>query len=239
MAIAPFLAMTAAEIYAVFSLPEKVAWMACHFSPYGLGLSNLPRTLPAGSLLMVDDITPPHGHDPILVSEQLSACVEDLQCSGVLMDFQRAGCEETQTIARYLAEALPCPVAVSAVYAKDLDCAVFLPPVPPSVSLEDHLLTWKNREIWLELGLDGEILTLTEDGCQITPLPSPHPESQAFQDAMLHCHYTVETNKKAARFTLWRTKDDLQDLLEEAESSGVVRSVGLFQEIGASLRSSQ
>ena len=239
MAIAPFLAMTAAEMYAVFSLPEKVAWMACHFSPYGLGLSNLPRTLPPGSLLMVDDITPPHGHDPVIMARQLLSCVEDLQCSGVLMDFQRTGCEETQAIARHLSEALPCPVAVSAGYAEDLDCPVFLPPVPPSAGLEDHLLTWKNREIWLELGLEGEILTLTEDGCSVTHVPSPHPVAEAFHDTALRCHYTIETNKKSARFTLWRTKEDLQDLLEEAEFSGVVRSVGLFQEIGTSLRSPQ
>lgn len=231
MAIAPFLAMTAAEMYAVFSLPEKVAWMACHFSPYGLGLSNLPQSLPPGSLLMVDDITPPHGHDPVQMARQLSACVEDLQCSGVLMDFQRAGCDETQAIARHLSEALPCPVAVSAGYAQGLDCAVFLPPVPPSVPLEDHLLSWKNRDIWLELGLEGEILTLTEDGCKVVPLLPSHAEEVGFQDAMLHCHYTVETNKNTAKFTLWRTKEDLQDLLQEAELSGVVRSVALFQEI--------
>ena len=64
MAIAPFLAMTGAEMRNNSVLPDKIAWMACHFSPYGTGLSNLPKNLPAGSLLMVDDITPPHGHDP-------------------------------------------------------------------------------------------------------------------------------------------------------------------------------
>ena len=60
MAIAPFLAMTAAEMQNSSQLPPKIAWMACHFSPYGLGLSNLPKELPSDSLLMVDDITPPH-----------------------------------------------------------------------------------------------------------------------------------------------------------------------------------
>ena len=82
MAITPFLAMTATEMYRNTSLPEKTAWMACHFSPYGLGLSNLPKELPPGSLLIVDDITPPHGHDPVFIAEQLIGCVDQFQCSG-------------------------------------------------------------------------------------------------------------------------------------------------------------
>ena len=98
MAIAPFLAMTAAEICACPVLPPKIAWMACHFSPYGLGLSNLPKTLPPGSLLMVDDITPPHKHDPALIGKQLHSCVEALQCSAVLLDFQRIGSSQAQNI---------------------------------------------------------------------------------------------------------------------------------------------
>ena len=71
MAIAPFLAMTGAEMRNNSFLPEKIAWMACHFSPYGLGLSNLPRSLPPGSLLMVDDITPIGKHDPSIILDQL------------------------------------------------------------------------------------------------------------------------------------------------------------------------
>ena len=46
MAIRPFLAMTAAEIRGTETLPPKTAWMACHFSPYSTGLSNLPKDLP-------------------------------------------------------------------------------------------------------------------------------------------------------------------------------------------------
>ena len=231
MAIAPFLAMTGAEMRNNSVLPEKIAWMACHFSPYGTGLSNLPKHLPAGSLLMVDDITPPRGHDPVLIAEQLSMCVESLQCCGVLLDFQRAGCDETKVIAKQLTKVLPCPVAVSASYADNLSCPVFLPPVPPSVPLEEHLFPWKGREIWLETGLDGEVLTLTEQGCNVIPLPYPNYEADGFSDAQLHCHYTIETNEKNARFTLWRTKEDLEALLEEAEKSGIVGCVGLYQEL--------
>jgi len=232
MAIAPFLAMTAAEMGNCSVFPSKIAWMACHFSPYATGLSNLPRELPAGSLLILDDITPPHGHDPVLMTEQLTQCVETLQCSGVLLDFQRQSCPETDALAMHLMKALPCPTAVSDAYAAaELDCPVFLPPVPPSVPLGVYLTPWKGRNIWLELGLEGEILTLTEQGCTATSLPYPDPNRESFSDQKLHCHYTIESDEKAARFTLWRSSDDLQKLLEEADNLGVIGTIGLFQEL--------
>lgn len=231
MAIAPFLAMTAAEIYATSSLPRKIAWMACHFSPYGLGLSNLPKDLPPDSLLIVDDITPPHGHDPLLIAQQLTSYVEALHCCGILLDFQRSGCAETEAIAKQLVETLPCHVAVSECYAGDLDSPVFLPPVPPSVPLEKQLAPWKDREIWLELGLDGETIVLTEKGAETVLLSYPEPQSAGFADETLHCHYSIQTDEKSARFTLWRTKEDLEILLAEAEELGITTVIGLYQEL--------
>ena len=239
MAIAPILAMTAAEMRSFSTFPEKVAWMACHFSPYGLGLSNLPKSLPAGSVLMVDDVTPPHGHNPGYIAEQLEQCVAKWNCSGVLLDFQRDGCAETQAIAEYLVTALPCPTIVSAGYAWNLDCPVFLPPAPLSTALEVYIAPWKGREIWLELGLDGEILTLTEAGCEVTALPHPDWDAQGFADQQLHCHYRMDVNKKSARFTLWRTEEDLDHLVEAAKSLGIVHCIRLYQEIATSLRSSK
>ena len=239
MVIQPFLAMTAAEMRICSRFPEKIAWMACHFSPYGLGLSNLPKELPPGSLLIVDDITPPHGHDPVLITKQLTKCAESLQCCGILLDFQRQGCEETQAIAKYLTAALPCPTAVSECYAQELDCSIFLPPLPPSVALQAYLTPWKNREVWLELGADGEKITLTEKGAESSILPYSGLEIAGFNDEQLHCHYKIETNENAASFTLWRTKKDFEQLLEEAKTLGVINTVGLYQEIATSLRSSQ
>ena len=232
MPIRPFLAMTAAEMRLSSCLPSKTAWMACHFSPYGLGLSNLPKDLPPDSLLILDDMTPPCGHDPVLIAAQLHACVEAFQCRGVLLDFQRSSSGETKALTSYLAQALPCSTVVSECYAGEVDSPVFLPPVPPSVPLEAHLLPWKGREIWLELGLEGEILTLTEQGCEVISLPCPDFEVEGFSDDKLHCHYTIETTEKSARFTLWRTRNDLEELLAEAEALGVVGAVGLYQELG-------
>jgi len=231
MAIVPFLAMTAAEMRNISAFPPKTAWMACHFSPYGTGLSNLPKTLPPGSLLMVDDITPPHGHDPVLIAEQLAQCSEILQCCGILLDFQRKNSRETSELVKHLIQALPCPAAVSDCYAGDLDCPVFLPPVPPSVPLAAYLTPWKRRDVWLELGLGGEILTLTEEGCETVLPPCPDLAGNGFSDGTLHCHYTIESNEKNARFTLWRTKDDLDELLREAEAFGITTTVGLYQEL--------
>ena len=231
MAIVPFLAMTAAEIRNTSCFPDKIAWMACHFSPYGLGLSNLPKQLPPGSLLIVDDITPPHGHDPVLIAEQLTLCAEKLQCSAILLDFQRLNCPETAALAKHLTGVLPCPTAVSEGYADDLDCPVFLASSAPSVAPKDHIAPWQSREIWLEIGLWGEILTLTQQGCTFTLLPCPDLNRDGFYDPNLHCHYTIETNEKSAGFTLWRNWEDIQKLLEEAETLGVSKAVGLYQEM--------
>lgn len=232
MAIAPILAITAGEMATISDFPEKTAWMACHFSPYGLGLSNLPKTLPPGSWLMLDDVTPPHGHDPFLVARQLSVCVETLQCSGIVLDFQRPGSEETTQLAKHLLQALPCPVVVSDHYANDLTSPVLLPPVPPSVPLQEYLRPWQGREVWLELGFNGESITLTEVGSQCVSLPYPGQELNGFSEDTLHCHYSIETTETSASFTLWRTEEDLYQLVDEARKLSVVAFLGLHQELG-------
>ena len=105
MAIRSFLAMTAAEFATAGTLPEYVAWMACHFSPYGTGLTNLPPTLPPGSLLILNDRIPICGHDPERIAGQLLQTAETTQCTGVLLDFQCAS-EENVRLAEYLISTL-------------------------------------------------------------------------------------------------------------------------------------
>lgn len=227
MAIPLYLAMTAAEFREAETLPEPVAWMACHFSPYGTGLTNLPEALPEGSLLILNDRMPPDGHDPERIAGILGDVMTQRHCRGLLLDFQRPGNPETAAAARRLT-AMACPAAVSELYAAD-GCPVFLPPVPPYRLPADYLAPWRGREIWLEAALDGAVITVTGDGSRFAPLPTGERSEGGFRDNALHCHYRVEAGD-AARFTLWRTREDVDALLEEAEMLGVTLAVGLYQE---------
>ena len=229
MALPLYLALTAAEM-AGNPLPVRFAYMALHFSPGGAGLSGFPATLPPGSVLILDDSTPLDGHDPERILKQLSAQVERWQCEAVLLDFQRPGIHGQRELADMLVKGLPCPVGVSEPYAQALPCPAFLPPVPPDRPLKEYLAPWQGREIWLEAALESITLTLTEQGCTDTPLLGFH--EQGMHDVSLDCHYTVETTDNSAIFRLWRTREDLNSLLEEAQKQSVTKAVGLWQELG-------
>ncbi len=229
MALPLYLAMTAAEIQKNSILPPRIGYMACHFSPYGTGLSNLPGSLPDNAMLILNDRTPIRRHDPELIGAQLESLISGLRCECILLDFQRPECEETLLLAEKLCT-LPCPVGISACYAADLNCPVFLPPVPLDVPLSEYLLPWKHREIWLEVALDGMEITLTETGYSSIPLPCPD-DFRGFSDLKLHCHYCIKTDTDRIKLTLSRTREDLEDMLLEAEPLGVTRAVGLWQEL--------
>lgn len=231
MEIQTFLAMTAAEICQCPAISKKIGWMACHFSSSGPGLSNVPQNLPSGSLLILDDSTPLYGHDPQIIATQLRSCLENLDCQSLLLDFQQPKTEDAVLLVRHLIQSLPCPVAVSAGFAAEQDCPVFLPPLPHHVPLAAHIAPWQGRELWLELALDSEIITLTESGCTVTPLPSGELFVGGHPEKALHCHYRIELSDNAAKFTLWRTAEDLRELLAEAENLGISTAVGLYQEL--------
>lgn len=229
MAIVPYLAMTAAELAEKGPLAFPAAWMACHFSSYGTGLSNLPQTLPEGSLLILNDRTPVFGHDPDRIAGQLEEAAAQLGCSGILLDFQRPGEPQTQAIAA-AAAALPCPVAVTPAYAEGLDCAVFLPPPPLTAPLQAHLGPWQGRSVWLELAIDRAMYRVDPNGCrQIAdhaPIPCPHT------DECLHCRYGTDVQPQHIDFYLMRDRALLQALMEEAAALGVQRFIGLYQQLG-------
>lgn len=232
MGLRCYLAMTAAEIAGLRPLPTHLAYMACHFSPYSTGLSNIPGSLPPGSLLTLNDRTPICGHDPRLIAAELTRTVRQLKCSGVVLDFQRPENQETAELCRILIQALPCPPAVSAIYAEEFSCPVLLPPVPPDCLLSEHLAPWEGREIWLEAGLNGLQITLTSEGHAYRPLPSQLPPDSLFSDEALHCHYYMRTEAQSAHFFLLRSPEDLRALLREAEALGVTQAIGLYQELG-------
>ena len=231
MAIRQYLAMTASEIAAASPLPPQIAWMACHFSPYGMGLSNHPHKLPKGSLLILNDRTPIHLHDPLLVACQLSSLLQRLSCAGLLLDFQRPGCEEQGTLCAFLADTLPYPVAISSLYARHADSPVFLPAAPCHIPLEKYIAPWRGREIWLELALDCQELLLTAQGCQIHSIPHQEVSDSFHADERLHCRYRSQVTPSEAKFTLLRTQEDLTSLVSHAEKLGVTTTVGLYQEL--------
>ncbi len=228
MALPLYLARTAAEM-AGNPVYEPAAYMACHFSPGGPGLSNLPTELPPGAMLILDDSTPMDSHDPDLILKQLAEQVERHRCESVLLDFQRPGIDAQRELAELIASTLPCPVGVSELYTKGLTCPVFLSPLPPDRPLSEYLAPWDGREIWLEAALDGITLTLTEHGCTASPLID-FPENGLYDDR-LHCHYAIETDEASANFQLWRTREDLEALLSQAETAGVTKAIGLWQEL--------
>ena len=226
-----YLAMTAAEMTANLSLPSRPAFLSCHFSPYGTGLSNLPNFLPDNALIILDDQTPLDGHDPRRIREELENLLISASADALLLDLQRPGNPKVGELAAYLAETLPCPVAVSDVYGKDLSCPVFLSPVPPDVSPKNHLTPWKGREIWLDLAPTTMELLLTESGCERKFLPFSLDFSPPLSDSTLHCHYCTEQTNEGVRFTLTRTTEDLFALMQETKMLGIRRAVGLWQEL--------
>ena len=182
-------------------------------------------------MVILNDRTPPQGHDPELIVRQLRELADVLHYKYILLDFQRPGLPENTAVAKALVTGLPYPVGVSELYATELDCPVFLPPAPPHVPLREYLAPWQGREIWLEAALDAVEIVVTQSHCDTVSIPHP-PQADGFLDDSLFCHYITEVSDDAVRFTLWRTKEDLDRLLEAAAAFGVTQAVGLWQELG-------
>lgn len=230
MAIAQYLAMTAAEMARTAPLPRYAAWMACHFSPYSTGLTNLPPKLRQGSLLILNDRTPIHCHDPERVCRELKTVLHQFDCAGLLVDFQNPVCPEAKALAAYLGAHLKAPMGIGPDYGVE-EAAVFLPPVPTDVTTEEYLKKWAGREIWLEAALEGQNITLTPEGAVYSP-NRRRDFDHVHEEQTLHCHYSIEDTPQGITFHTWRTPEDLNQVLQEAEHQGVTRSVGLFQELG-------
>lgn len=228
MEIARYMAMTADEIAEAGQLPERIAWMACHFSPYTTSLSNLPKKLPEGSLLILNDSTPPEHQNPENIINSLDHTLKLHKCSGLLLDFQRPNNPKCSEIVNALLD-LKLPVCVSQIYAQDLNCPIFLPPVPLTVTLKDYILPYQDREIWLDTALSYGKIQVTGAGSQF--LPALDAAECPQEDRELHCHYRIDISDDSVIFTIRRTKEDLEDLIAEAESFGITTALGLYQEL--------
>lgn len=222
-----FLAQSGLEM--AKSLPERFAYMALHFSAYSKGLSNAPAQLPQGSILLLDDSMEPADHDPQVVTDQLRELVNRFSPKAVLLDFQRTKTKELENMATCILQALSCPVGVTEVYARDLGCPVFLLPPPVNKALEDYIDPWKNQGVYLEIAPDCLAFTVTEKDS--TPAQIPIVQNLPLEDHRLHCHYNVDVFSDRAVFTICRYKEDLAQLVQEAEQLGVLACVGLYGEL--------
>ncbi|MBR2937597.1 MAG: hypothetical protein IKB80_03775 [Oscillospiraceae bacterium] len=222
-----FLAQTREET--TRSPAAKTAYMACRFSPYGKGLSNLPQALPAGSILLLDDSMSPNGHDPQVVETELRQTIDRLDIAAVLLDFQGQMQQETMDMARHLVNALPSSVAVTEAYAKVLRCPVFLSPTPVNAILNDYIEPWLQQGVYLEIAPMTTCFTVTEQGC--ASLPIPFEGELPLYDERLRSHYKVEVFPDRAVFTLCRTGEDLAALAQDARQLGILGAVGLYQEL--------
>lgn len=129
-----------------------------------------------------------------------------------------------------LVSQLSRPVAAPPCYAPS-EAPVFLPPCPANCRLENHLASYRDRPIWLEAAADGLEVTVTNLGTTQRPPFAQQYEDLPYKDDTLHCHYRIHLQDNAVRFSLQRTCEDLQELLEEAEHLGVTQAIGLWQEL--------
>lgn len=230
MDIRCYIAMTAQEFRLAKPQPKDMAWLSCHFSPEGDGLSNLPEYLPTGSVLIVDDYYPPNKQRPELVARQLSQIAERFALKAVILDFQIPGVPKTVEMVNYLTEAIPCPICVAAPYAENLTCPVLTPPPPLHVSPKKHFHNWRGRELWLETALEAQKITVTEQGSMIQTVPyTPLPEN-CFTDANLCCKYQAKIYDDRVEFTLVRDTEMARDLLRKSKDLGVRYAVALYQQ---------
>lgn len=230
MVLPLYLAMNASE-FRTASIPHHWGWMACHFSPWGPGISNIPGILPPGGMLILNDRLPCQGHSADLAAAQIAEAATRLDCESILLDFQRPDSEETALVAAAIVAQTSVPVAVSEFYASPLSCPVFLSPAPLHVPLAAHLDPWKGREIWLEAALCRQTVTVTPDGCTASPFFPPENPGEGFYDETLKCRYRTRVLPDKAEFILFDTPESLEKKLDLAHELGVTRAVGLWQEL--------
>lgn len=226
-----YIAMTATEFSSAAELPKYPAWMACHYASYGTGLSNTPKNIPSDTMLIMNDRVPPFSHDPEYIKEQLYALVEENNIPAVLLDFQQPDQPTNSALANLLSKHLPCPVAVSELYADDTDAAVFINCPPPHTPLSAHIRKWKSREIWLEIAQECETINISHNGAYIKSTTMRKIPEPVFQDNTIHTNYHCEVFSDHILLTLQRTQEQLSEILTQAQAAGICCAVGLHQQL--------
>lgn len=227
-----YLAMTACEMEKAKKMPPRSAWMACHFSPYSTGLSNLPTWLPPRSIIILNDRTPIYRHDSTVVAQQLNILCKEFDAEAVLLDFQRPFSDEYKAVVLNVVNTLAVPVGVTETYASIPSCPIFLPPPPLLCKPAEYFKVWQGREIWLEAAMETKQLTITADNMRINNASHPESGNNFFVDQNLMCHYMMEIADDHITFLLNRTYGDLIKVAELASQMGITKVIGLYQELG-------
>lgn len=231
MGLPLYLACTAEELSDMNPGAGSVAYMACHFSPYGNGLLPLPETLSRCDMLILNDRIPVMQHDPDTVLRQLSDFLEQTGADSLLLDLQRPEVPRTKAMVK-AATTLPCAVGVTACYAgcSNGPVLVEMPMHHPLAAAPER---WPERVLWLDAACNTQRITVTEAGASHASLPPDRPQGICHRDEKLCCSYHMDVLEDRAEFTLFRTKEDLKALLKQAEQLGFAKAVGLYQELNA------
>ncbi len=229
MDIPLYLAMTSAEWENCNPIPKNAAWMACHFSPYSSGLSNVPKNIENSKLLIINDRIPPFHHSPEQIVTQLKEHIHHQKPEGVLLDFQQPKNPDIQEIALAIIKNFEHITAVTPTYAKNSQCPVFLPPVPYLQTCENYLKPWAGRSVWLETSFAPQYIKITDTGYWDIPAREMH-SGKIHYDKNLCVKYQIKTTDKEIYFCLWRDWEANKNLLNRASLCGVKKSVALYQE---------
>lgn len=227
-----YIAMTAAEYSIAEKLPENIAWMACHFSCYGTGLSNFPPALAENSMIIINDILPPSAHDPEEIADQLRHLKESCHFSSILLDFQRERTSKSEIIAKHICRSLDCPVGVCENYADCGNGTIFINMPKPHHALSDILSQWNGYEIWLEAAIETEMAVIRKDNCQLSSTHYIEPDETYLTSTALQNRYKLDVLENHIELTYTRDIHQLKLLLKEAKDAGVMRAIGLYQQLG-------
>lgn len=227
-------AFAGAELEAMLRYTGKTAWLGCHLSAYGNGITPLPAALKHCDLLVLTDEMPPDGHDPKEVASELWSQAKTLGCERILLDFQRPPSEESMQIIHCVLEKAFVPVGVTPKHAQQLSCPVFLPPPPLWTPLEEAISPWTGREVWLEIAPESGCVTLTKDGSSYAP--SETKPDYPFTDHRLCLSYKTEVYANKASVFLHRGISNLPCWLKQADTLGIRAAVGLYQQLSPLLQ---
>jgi hypothetical protein len=205
--------------------------MACHFSPYGLGLSNLPRQLPEGAVILVSDRIPPGGHDAGVVVSQLEELAQQFHPKAIVLDLERTGDDFCAELAAKCDSISGTETVVAAAYAEGLQCSVFLGAAQLWTPAEQWLRPWSGRRIWAECVLQRALVRITEDGAVYRELPWEPPRQEVLADGQQAVVYGVREQADAVEVMLWRGKEQLALWMEKLEKLGVEHFLGLYQQL--------